>query len=219
VLRFGVGSPDGPRSAVWRLWTGKGTSDVYVAARAQGGHLKVSLHESDEWRFAFTEAPEGAEDRVIERWNRPPPINGITPAFMVIVPSGEIGLPRHPLTQKAKKYTKDVIWFRPAPEGFATHFIVMYIEPEGPELDERARFRLPNGRSICLQVQEHPIAERDKQQLEAARRVIAAAVREGPEAARAALEAWLEPRTWLFGHNENGARFFVDASSGYLFEE
>jgi hypothetical protein len=54
VARFGVGSADGPRSAVWRLWTGKGTSDVYVAARTLGGNLKVSLHESGVWRYAFT---------------------------------------------------------------------------------------------------------------------------------------------------------------------
>jgi hypothetical protein len=152
VARFAVGIEDGPRSAVWRLWTQKGKSDVYnIAARAQGGHFKVSLHESGEWRFAFTKehwkgrASTGGEDRVIERWRRPPSVEGVTRAFTVIVPSGEIGLPRHPLTGKAKKYTKNVTWVPPASEGFATHFVVMYIDPGGPELDEQARLRLPNG--------------------------------------------------------------------------
>src|SRR5215211_480335 len=76
VVRFGVGDADGPRSAMWRLWTQKGTCDVYIAARTLGGVQKVSLHESGVWRFAFTSvywegrASTGDEDRLIERWNR-----------------------------------------------------------------------------------------------------------------------------------------------------
>ena len=188
----------------------------------------MSLHESGVWRFAFTEehwkgrASSGAEDRVIERWNRPPPIEGITPAFMVIVPSGEVGLPRHPLTDKAKKYTRKVAWAPPAPEGFAMHFTVMYTDPGGPEPSTQDRFvdrfRLPNGQTVSILVQEHAISEADKQQLEAARQAMAEAVRQGAEAKRAALEAWLEPRTWLYGHNVFGTRFFIDISAGYLFE-
>jgi hypothetical protein len=88
---------------------------VYIAARTLGGILKVSLHESGVWRFAFTEehwegqAATGSEDRVIERWNRPPPIIGITSAFMVVVPTSEIDLPWHQLPERAKKYKRDVI--------------------------------------------------------------------------------------------------------------
>jgi hypothetical protein len=229
VARFAVGAAACPRSAAWRLWTGKGTSDVYIAARTLGGDLKASLHESGVWRFASTKeswerrGSTAAADRVIERWKRPPPIEGGTPAFMVIVPSGEIGLPRHPLTAKAKKYTKNVVWVPPAPEGFATHFIVMYTGPGGPEPSAQDRFvdrfKLPNGQTIIILIQEHAISEADKQQLEAGRQAIAEAVRQGPEADRAALEAWLEPRTWLYGHNEIGTRFFIDMSAGYIFEE
>jgi hypothetical protein len=229
VHRFGIGSADGPRSAAWRLWTGKGKSDVYIAARTLVADVKVSLHESGVWRFAFTKeywegrASTSAEDRMIERWNRPPPINGITPAFMVVVPSGELGLPRHPLPEKAKKYTKDVTWAPPAPEGFATHITVMYTDPGGPEPDEHDRFvdrfRLPNGQTVSILIQEHAISEGQKQQLQAARQHMASAVRQGPEADRAALEAWLEPRTWLYGHNEYGTRFFIDTFGGHLFEE
>ena len=51
VVRFAVGGPNRPWSTVWRLWTGKGTSDVYISARTLGGALKVSLHESGTWRF------------------------------------------------------------------------------------------------------------------------------------------------------------------------
>jgi hypothetical protein len=229
VARFGVGAADGPRSAAWRLWTGKGDSNVYIAARTLGGDLKASLHESGVWRFAFTDvywerrASPDAEDRLIERWDRPEPINGMTSAFMVVVPSGEIGLPRHPLTEKAKKYTRNVTWVSPAPEGFATHFTVMYTDPGGPEPDEHDRFvdrfRLPNGQTVSILIQEHAISEAQKQQLEAAREQMASTVRQAPESDRVALEAWLEPRTWLYGHNEIGTRFFINISGGYLFEE
>jgi hypothetical protein len=228
VARFGVGAADGPRSAVWRLWTGKGTSDVYIAARTLGGVLKGSLHESGVWRFAFTKeywegrASTGAEDRVIERWNRPPPIDGITSAFMVVVPSDEIGLPPHPLPEKAKKYTRNVTWVPPAPEGFATGFIVMYTQPGGPTPSEDirfvSRFELPNQETVSIMVHEQEISEGQKQQLEAARLALSEAVRQGPEAERAALVAWLEPRVWLYGDNELGTRFFIDISGGYLFE-
>jgi hypothetical protein len=230
VARFGVGTTEGPRSAVWRLWVGKGTSDVYIAARAHGGDYKVSLHESGVWRFAFTDvyrrrrSSSGAEDRVIERWNRPPPIEGITPAFMIVVPSGEVGLPRHPLTtEKAKKYTKGVTWVPPAPEGFATYFMVMYAPPDGPTPSEDirfvSRFELPSREIVSIMVDEQEISGGQAQQLEAERQRIAEAVRQGPEAERAALETWLEPRAWFYGHNEFGTRFFVDISGDYLFEE
>ena len=155
---------------------------MYISARALGGDFKVSLHQSGVWRFAYTKehwegrASKSAEDRVIERWNRPPPIEGVTSAFMVIVPSGEIGLPRHPLTEKAKKYTKNVKWVPPAPEGFATYFIVMYTDPGGPEPSDQDRFvdrfKLPNGQTVTILIQEHAISKADKQQLEAGRQYL-----------------------------------------------
>jgi hypothetical protein len=142
---------------------------------------------------------------------------------MVVVPSTELGLPRHPLPEKAKKYTRGVTWVPPAPEGYATHFNVLYTAPGGPEPDKHDRFvdrfTLPNRQTVTILIQEYAISEEQKQQLEAERQRIARAVRQGPEAYRAALEAWLAPRTWHYGHNEFGTRFFVDSSGGYLFEE
>ena len=201
VARFGVGDADGPHSAAWRLWTGKGTSDVYIAARTLGGVQKVSLHESGVWRFAFTEeywedrASMGDEDRVIERWKRPPPIDGITSAFMVVVSSSELGLPRHPLPEKAKKYTRNVTWVPPAPEGFATYFIVMYTEPGGPtpsdDVQFVARFELPNQEMVSIMIHEQEISREQARQVEAARQHIARAVSQEQGVARAALEAAL----------------------------
>jgi len=165
----------------------------------------------------------GYEDRLVERWNRPEPIEGTSRAFMVVVPSGDIGLPRHPLTEKAKRYTRNVTWVPPAPEGIATGFIVMYTPPGAPTPSDDirfvSRFELPNREVMSIIVHEQEISEGEKHQLEAARQYMASAVSQGPEGIRAALEAWLEPRTRLYGHDEHGMRFFIDISAGYLFEE
>jgi hypothetical protein len=118
VLRFAVGHPDGPRSAVWRVWATPRSSDVYVTARTLGGVAKVSLHESGRWRFAFTKEYSEDEnslapsegDRVIGKWNRPPEVaDGITPAFMVSVPSAEVTEPRLRLPEVDRKYTSKVV--------------------------------------------------------------------------------------------------------------
>ena len=53
VLRFGVGDPARRvRATTWACWTnGSGTKDVYVAARAMAGTLKLSLHETGQWHI------------------------------------------------------------------------------------------------------------------------------------------------------------------------
>ena len=99
--RFAVGSPNGPRSGIWRVWTAKSPkSDIYVAARSLGGIIKVSLHESREWRTAFTfeyasekfdEAIPVSQSRLIEKWERPSEISpGVTLAFRIVIPNHDL---------------------------------------------------------------------------------------------------------------------------------
>jgi hypothetical protein len=82
VVRFAVGSADGPRSRTWRLWVPRGKSDVYVASRRLGNQIKVSLHEPGPARVALTRefvgksgfrAPEGMDSRLATEWERPVP--------------------------------------------------------------------------------------------------------------------------------------------------
>lgn len=220
VVRFAVGGPNEPRSFVWRIWTGKGTSDVYVAIRALGGVLKVSLHESGVWRYAFTKEFSEARgkkdaDRVIERWVRPQPLyGGVTSAFEIVMPSAELALPRQPLPESARKHLKKVTWLRPAPEGHAKHIIVMYTEPGEPvpetDVEILANFPLPDGRTVSVTVFEFPVSADNQQKLEAARRAIAEGMRQSSMEGQAALQAELELRGYLYGHNEHGTRFFID---------
>jgi hypothetical protein len=141
---------------------------------------------------------------------------------MIAVPSAELGRPRHPLPEEAKKYTRDVTWVPPAPEGFATHFTVMYTDQGGPEPAEHNRFvdrfRLPNGQTVSILIQEQALSEGQRQQLEAGRQAISKWVAQRQLVDREALEAALEPRGYLYGHNEHGTRFFVDISGSFLFK-
>lgn len=48
VVRVSVGCPEGPNSAVFRIWSPPGKSDVYASVRDIAGDIKISLHESGE---------------------------------------------------------------------------------------------------------------------------------------------------------------------------
>lgn len=92
-VRFCIGVP-GRRTSIWKVWAGKSKSDVYIAARVLGKHMKYSLHESGDWRTQW-HTPEsaykytGTASRVIDRWARPAEAgNGWTHAFSILVPRG-----------------------------------------------------------------------------------------------------------------------------------
>ena len=54
VLRFALGTADGPRSRTWRLRVPRGKSDVYVSNRRIANSIKVSMHEPGPSRYALS---------------------------------------------------------------------------------------------------------------------------------------------------------------------
>lgn len=154
-VRFGVGSPSGARSGTFRLWAPKNKSDVYVASRPVAGIMKVSLHESGDWRVQFTR-PEIAEQwapgqgRVLDHWRRPPDtIDGWTRGLMVWVPESEVTAVPAGHDEK-----KDIIWVpKPEPgEVIAFHVVIARPRPNLVALEQtRPLFActLSNG-EICL---------------------------------------------------------------------
>lgn len=106
VKRFGVRSEDGRHSSIWSIWAdhpsrgGKAKNDVYLSSRTLAGTLKVSLHQSGDWRIAFTSEyaksqiesgiwPEQA--RRLDQWQRPAfKNNGILKALSILVPSSDL---------------------------------------------------------------------------------------------------------------------------------
>jgi hypothetical protein len=135
-LRFAVGSPKGPRSSIWRLWTAKSPKfDVYLAARHIAGLLKASLHESEEWRVSFTyeyasklkrNGDWTKNTRDIDKWQRPPEISpGVTLAFRIILPASELRI--MPFSEEKNK---PIMWVNPPPNGCTTEFAVIFTKPE-----------------------------------------------------------------------------------------
>jgi hypothetical protein len=54
VVRVAVGNSDGPQSAVFRIWSPLGKSDVYASVRDIAGEIKISLHETGECNSGLT---------------------------------------------------------------------------------------------------------------------------------------------------------------------
>lgn len=114
TVRVAVGRP-GHSSGVWRIWATATKSDVYVAARALAGTLKFSLHESGDWRHQWVTKARaltfgGTEDRLLDRWERPPSgPSGWTRGLTIWIPGEDVTDNRDPERMHA-----DVEWL-PAP--------------------------------------------------------------------------------------------------------
>jgi len=226
AVRFAVGSPEGPRSGVWRLWASG--SDVYISARLDGGTLKASLHKSVKWRWGFTEEYEETNpffppraDRAIHKWERPPELfEGITSAFEIIVPPTELTMPRLPLSEEAaRKYTSKVHWVSPPSSEAETHFRVLFIAPDSstPVANEVMwKHELPTGETVELIVYEQPMTEGNKKYLTSVKWWVLREV--GESGKGTSLTMAPEPRGWLYGDAEDGTRFLVDISAVFLFE-
>ena len=154
---------------------------------------------------------------MVAQWDRPQPSRqGITPAFDIIVPSAELALSRQPLPEDDQKHLKNVTWVRPAPEGFAKYFRVMYTEPGEPvpktAAEIFASFVLPDGRTVIVAVFDRAVSTEKQQHLDAIRSAIVERMRQASAEVQAAYENALEPRGYLYGHNDYGTRFFIDIS-------
>jgi hypothetical protein len=238
TVRFAVGDPEGARSAVWRLWTSRTRSDVYVSAWALTSVLKVSLHESGRWRHAFTAEYTSrgtpfvrpGQDRAGDRWDRPPEFApGVTRAFEIMVPSAEVTKP--PYLEWDRDFRpeyadKEIIWLPPAPEGYATHFTVLFTSaevtaatlPGWPGRDSmRTRLiagaHLPNFQTIWLVAFEQEISESTQQHLEQHKRLLAEAQHRMEEVDPSEIP---ELRGYLYGHHDDGTRWYIDMSMADL---
>jgi hypothetical protein len=102
-VRFVVADGQGHRAGSWKCltYTGKGNHEVYLACR-ELGVLKVSLHQSGDWRIAWVngvleqhlEDPSVIPSRIFMQWQRPAEIGpGVTHALRIIVPLGAVCVP------------------------------------------------------------------------------------------------------------------------------
>lgn len=173
-IRFAVGSPDGPRSAMWKLWSPKRKSDVYLAYRAVGRYVKVSLHQSGSWRFQWI-TPDvareaGAADgrRLIEEWQRPAADQGWTMGPMILVSDRDV------VPLAFDQPVEGVHWFpAPAPDhGVWIHIFIVAPGISGKSFNDASiggGFHLANGEVCVLLARQRPITPEEAQWLEAQR--------------------------------------------------
>lgn len=131
-LRFCVASRGARlRAASWKLWTPAGKRDVYLAARELGGALKLSLHESGNWHFAYDgeffeakvpDAHRKPKGRFIDRWTKPAPlIPGTTLALRLVTPWTALRAGDFPGSK--------ILEVEPPAEGRAREIGIFLVEP------------------------------------------------------------------------------------------
>lgn len=121
MIRIVVGTPPGPRSELWRIFT-KG-DDICVQRDAMRKDLKTSLHKSGASHHKWTDG--GAErwvrdgDRYMMRWDEPEEFGpGGTTFLRIVIPTDHLMLPdEEPALAKMEKIS---LLVDSAPAGEAT---------------------------------------------------------------------------------------------------
>ncbi len=210
-IRVAVGRP-GHRSSVWRVWANQNKSDVYVAARVLAGTQKFSLHESGDWRNQWVTKEQAKrftskENRVMDRWPRPPARpGGWTTGLTIWVPSDDL----LDITDD-KQSLAGVDWIPEPPPDSAIGIHVVVAEPDRGFVTLRAAapmdgFRLADGRVVLVVVSVHRLADIDRLWLDQQR------VRARAAAGSVAGEAAPGRRMALFGNDSEGNRLVWDLS-------
>jgi hypothetical protein len=129
---------------LWRVWV-QG-DEVYLAPRTMARVIKMSLHSSGIWRWAWVKhsAPdqELEGDRVHKRWLRPGPfVPGWVVGPSVMFPRSVVeGWDGDPI-----ETTKDVAWLEPPQENEKVIVSLMLAEPASRRYATLGRRR----RSLC----------------------------------------------------------------------
>jgi hypothetical protein len=210
VIRFAVGSHT-QRSSIWRVWSDKNHSDVYVGVRNFAGLQKFSLHESGRWHHAFADdaaaRDNGFASRFLDTWEKPDngPV-GWTKALAVKVPHGSLSdLPR--------EADDDVIWLPEAPEGCVAVVGIAVVAADRGGAEFRgvpvAAYRLANGNAVVLMYETESITQDH-------RKALIDALSKIPDDAAAELRTWARtaeadaPRIGIFGNDADMVRVIWD---------
>jgi hypothetical protein len=211
-VRFGVGSPQGPRSSEWLVvWKTK-TSDVYLAARTHGGLMRASFHASGQ---CHVHTPTGGKwlgrgepPKHLDRWFIDPSGEGAH-VMTILVPASELRDGQWvPLKDKGTK------WFMPS-EGLDAAIAVFFLRGDQKALQDHMRATqhvvlvfelLTDGRWLIVVARDVRIVEQKHEEL----RVLKPLLR---KALRGIDQTLKHPRAVLLaGYADNGPRQFIDAA-------
>jgi hypothetical protein len=169
-LRFAVGTEHGLRSATWKLKGSPKTRDLYFGSRLNMNELKLSLHQSGDWRLAYTreswEKSGGKGSRLLAQFAPPScMIGNWRRAVSIIVPTTNL---RPSELREPERRSKDISWWSPAPDGSAIWFEIM-ISDEAPDstvafggIGIVGRLDLPDGSGVLVVADEHGSADQQK---------------------------------------------------------
>jgi hypothetical protein len=116
-FRFGVGSPEEPRSAVWRVWASG--EEAYLSVRFMTRVAKLSMHSDGNWQFNAA--------TVNRKWRRPREFRpGWTQGPAVSVPHTNVA---RPLELDQANVHPDVAWFGPPSAGNKLLFTLLFAQP------------------------------------------------------------------------------------------
>jgi hypothetical protein len=123
VVRVAVGSLHGPQSAIFRIWSPLGKSDVYASVRGIAGKIKISLHETGECIAGLTTQFAKQETVAIDvmggsrhqsRWTRLKHVaSGIVVPLQFAIPASEL----RPIEGEPAAASKTVTWLEPPVHG------------------------------------------------------------------------------------------------------
>jgi hypothetical protein len=113
AIRICIGPWKGRYSSMWRIWGSSNSDDIYLAVRSLAQSLKISLHQSGDFRAAFTEqystkiTKEGKDrkfDRAFMKWTKiPVPEGTIMQALDIHFPLEALSLVTQPRPIKGRK--------------------------------------------------------------------------------------------------------------------
>lgn len=119
IYRFGVGDLQSLHSSVWRVWSPRHKSDIYLATRGTADRAKVSIHESGVRSYSLTSQRElqlrkdgrwRLPSRHLERWRGGRQVNPeLSLEYRLIFPTAEL---RH--FEMPERETAEVMWLPPA---------------------------------------------------------------------------------------------------------
>jgi hypothetical protein len=221
---FAVGSPQTVTSTVWKIWAWPGKTDVYVTEKGLTNSLKVSLHQSGDYRVAFSrrfvqqEKAAGKwkrKKRETDEWTATFIQPGIQLPFRMLIPASELRLVGQGWTSQ-----KPIDWLPTPPDACGEEFGLFlagagfplpgYLQTDGR--DGIHRWVRPLTSSVTLYVLSKtvPISDAIRSQIETARHTAQRILRASPGLAVGPEE---RIRTLAFGSTPDGARFIIDVAA------
>jgi hypothetical protein len=121
VYRFALGSPDSPRSGIWRVWSHE--DEIHLAVWTPREEVMFTAWPTGRWRITVGTA--------VSRWTRPKEFRpGWTRGPDVVIPCSAVPLQ---VPARDPHPTEPVTWLAPPPAGHQARFTLLFASPRAEE--------------------------------------------------------------------------------------